>query len=151
MSFLKNLFGKKESDSHKPTQDNLPEYVNGNQKVMAEIDIITEAVMAAEEIYTKRDYEVYHVQDFATELPQLQLIKNNNKTLVYIAYTRNHESLEHVFDKERLNDFIKHATENTSDCLVALVNIDDPKQRSAMYFGEPYSYTIKEQFYPTLS
>ena len=117
MSFLKNLFGKKESDSDKPKQDSLPEYFNSAQKVMTELDIITEAFMAAEEIYTKRDYEVYHVQDFATEL----------------------------------SDFIKHATENSSDCLVALVNIDNPKQRSAMYFGEPYSYTIKEQFYPSLS
>lgn len=151
MSFLKNLFGKKESDFDKPKHNNLSEYVNSTLKVMTELDIITEAVLAAEEIYSKRDYEVYHVQDFATELPQLQLIKNDRKTLVYIAYTQHHENLEQVFNEERLNDFIKHATENASDCLVTLVNIDDSKQRSELYFGEPYSYTITEQFYPTLS
>lgn len=151
MSFFKNLFGKKESDSNKQKQDAIPEYINSAQKAMTDLDIITQAVMAAEEIYTKRDYEVYHVQEVATELPQLQLIKNNRNTLVYIAYTRNHEKLDQIYGKERLNDFIKHASKNTSDCLVVLVNIEDSKQRPELYFGESYSYTITEQFYPTFS
>lgn len=150
MSFLKNLFGKNESESHKAKQDAIPEYANSKQKVMSELDIITEAVMAAEDIYTKRDYEVYHLQDFATELPQLQLIKNEKKILVYIAYSRKNEGISDIFDKDRISNFIKHASENSSDCLVVVINIDDPKNRKELYFGESYSYSITEQFYSTL-
>lgn len=67
MSFFKNLFDKKESDSDTLKQDNRPEYAISTLKVMKEIDIITEAVLAAEDIYTNKGYEVYHVQELATE------------------------------------------------------------------------------------
>lgn len=152
MNFIKKLFGTKESDSQMPKHSTLPEYIdqNASLKVMTELNIITEAVLASEEIYTNKGYEVYHVQDFATELPQLQLIKNENKTLVYIAYSRKKEGIDNIFDKEKISNFIKHATENSSDCLVAIVNIDDPKNRKELYFGESYNYSITEQFYPTL-
>ena len=150
MSFFKNLFDKKESDSDKLKQDNLPEYANSNLKVMKEIDIITEAVLAAENIYTNKGYEVYYVQDLATELPQLQLIKNENKILVYIAYSRKKEGIDDMFDKDKISNFIKHAAENSSDCLVVIVNIDDPKNQKELYFGASYSYSITEQFYPIL-
>ncbi len=152
MSILKKLFGNKESDSEIPKQNTVPEYIEQqtNLKVMTDLNIITEAVLAAEEIYTNKGYEVYHVQDIATELPQLQLIKNENKILVYIAYSRKKEGIDDIFDKDKISDFIKHASENSNDCLVVVVNIDDPKNRKDMYFGESYSYSITEQFYPTL-
>lgn len=150
MSFFKNLFGKKESESHKAKQDAIPEYANSIQKVMTDLNIITEAVLAAEEIYTNKGYEVYHVQDLATELPQLQIIRNKNKILVYIAYSRKNEGISDIFDKDKISNFIKHASGNLSDCLVVIVNINDSKNRKEMYFGESYSYSITEQFYPTL-
>lgn len=152
MNILKNLFGKKESESQLPEQNTVPEYIakNADSKIMTDLNIITEAVLAAEEIYTNKGYEVYHIQDFATELPQLQLIKNEKKILVYIAYSRKNEGISDIFDKDRISSFIKHASENSSDCLVVFINIDDPKNRKELYFGESYSYSITEQFYPTL-
>jgi hypothetical protein len=150
MSFFKNLFDKKESDSDTLKQDNRPEYAISTLKVMKEIDIITEAVLAAEDIYTNKGYEVYHVQELATELPQLQLMKNENKILVYIDYSRKREGMDDIFDKDKISNFIKHAAENSSDCLVVIVNIDDPKNQKELYFGESYSYSITEQFYPIL-
>lgn len=77
-------------------------------------------------------------------------MKNENKILVYIDYSRKREGMDDIFDKDKISNFIKHAAENSSDCLVVIVNIDDPKNQKELYFGESYSYSITEQFYPIL-
>lgn len=56
MNFIKKIFGNKESDSEKLKQNMVPEYTDlqANLKVMTELNIFTEAVLAAEEIYTNK-------------------------------------------------------------------------------------------------
>ncbi len=152
MSFLKKIFHFKDSKNITNSNDSVSVQTNynSNLKKMTDIDIITDAVLAAEKIYLNRGFDVLQIQDTADELPQLQLVKNNKKTLVYIGYTRQQQHIDMIFTKDRINSFIMHAKENSCDCLITVITINDPKELKEMYFGETYSYQIEDLFFPTL-
>lgn len=156
MSFFKKLFGSKSEEKKEQKKENqnsgqpVPNENNNARKEMTTEDVIYECVQVAEENLIAKGYVIIDRREDTMKMPQITIEKEGVKAFVFVGACRNDEEINVVFQTEQLSSFMTFAREKQADCLVVLVNIYDPKQRAEMYFGEPYSYTIKEQFYPTL-
>jgi hypothetical protein len=156
MSFFKKLFGSKSEEKKEQKKENqnsgqpVPNENNNARKEMTTEDVIYECVKVAEENLIAKGYVIIDRREDTMKMPQLTIEKDGVKALVFVGACRNDEAIEVVYPTEQLSSFMTFAREKQADCLVALVNIYDPKQRTEMYFGESYRYTIKEKFYPTL-